>query len=212
MRRTVIDSMTEPNRNRRLPRLLVWIVLVPILAMGLIYAKWEFVDHRLVTIRDGKLWQSAAMPPDTLVDVMNARGIQTVFDLRDSEPELVAAEKAAVEKAGLAFVHVPMSATEPTQADMERFLAAMKSAKQPSLVHCQHGQGRSVLAVSVWRIEEEGWSNEDAFLATSRLPEELRFLDGVLGWIRRFDRDTPKGKVLLEWRRKSTTPPVGGSK
>jgi hypothetical protein len=64
----------------------------------------------------------------------------------------------------------------------------------------------------VWRIEEEGWSNEDAFLATSRLPEELRFLDGVLGWIRRFDRDTPKGKVLLEWRRKSTTPPVGGSK
>lgn len=204
--------MTQPDRKRRLPRLLFWIVLVPILAMGVIYAKWEFLDHRLVTITQGRLYQSAAMPPDTLVDVMNARGIQTVFDLRDSEPELVAAEKAAIEKAGLAFVHVPMSATEPTQADMERFLAAMKSAKQPSLVHCQHGQGRSVLAVSCWRIEEEGWSNEDAFLATSRLPEELRFLDGVIGWIRRFDRDTTKGKVLLEYRRKSSPAKPGDSK
>ena len=204
--------MTEPKRQRRLPRILVWIVFVPILAMGLVYAKWEFVDHRLVTITADKLYQSAAMPPETLVEVMKARGIQTVFDLRDTEPERVAAERAAVEQAGLAFVHVPMSATEPTLADMDRFLAAMKAAKQPSLVHCQHGQGRSVLAVSVWRIEEEGWSNEDAFLATSRLPEELRFLDGVIGWIRRFDRDTAKGRVLLEYRRKSTTTRPEGPK
>ncbi len=204
--------MIEQNRKHRIPRFVVWIVLVPILAMGLIYAKWEFVDHRLVTISAGKVYQSAAMPPARIIDVMNARGIQTVFDLRDSEPDLVAAERAAVEKAGLAFVHVPMSATEPTQADMDRFLVAMKSAKQPSLVHCQHGQGRSVLAVSVWRIEEEGWSNEAAFLATSRLPEELHFLDGVIGWIRRFDRDTAKGKVLLDYKRKGDASPGGSGK
>lgn len=193
--------MTQPARKKKLLRIVVWSFAIAVVAILLDYAKWEFVDHRLVTIREGAMYQSAAIPADEIAGVMKQNGIRTVFDLRDSEPELMAAEREAVEKAGLRYVNVPMNATAPTQQDMERFLTAMKDAPMPALVHCQHGQNRSILAASVWRIEQLGWTNEQAFAATTRMPDDLRFLEGVLGWIRRFKRDSQKGKMLLDYQR-----------
>lgn len=193
--------MTHSARKPRLLRIVLWTFAIAVVAILLDYAKWEFVDHRLVTIHDGAMYQSAAIPADEIVGVMQQNGIRTVFDLRDSERDLIANERTAVEKAGLRYVNVPMSATEPTQDDMQRFLAAMKGTELPALVHCQHGQNRSVLAASVWRIEQLGWTNEQALAATTRMPDELKFLEGALGWIRRIGRNSSKGKMLLGYQR-----------
>ena len=193
--------MTQSARKPRLLRIVLWTFAIAVVAILLDYAKWEFVDHRLVTIHQGAMYQSAAIPADEIVGVMQQNGIRTVFDLRDSERELIAKERTAVEKAGLRYVNVPMSATEPTQDDMQRFLAAMKGTELPALVHCQHGQNRSVLAASVWRIEQLGWTNEQALAATTRMPDELKFLEGALGWIRRIGRNSTKGKMLLGYQR-----------
>jgi len=193
--------MTQSARKPRLLRIVLWTFAIAVVAILLDYAKWEFVDHRLVTIHDGAMYQSAAIPADEIVGVMQQNGIRTVFDLRDSERDLIAKERTAVEKAGLRYVNVPMSATEPTQDDMQRFLAAMKGTELPALVHCQHGQNRSVLAASVWRIEQLGWTNEQALAATTRMPDELKFLEGALGWIRRIGRNSTKGKMLLGYQR-----------
>ena len=193
--------MTQSARKPRLLRVVLWTFAIAVVAILLDYAKWEFVDHRLVTIHDGAMYQSAAIPADEIAGVMQQNGIRTVFDLRDSERDLIANERTAVEKAGLRYVNVPMSATEPTQDDMQRFLAAMKGTELPALVHCQHGQNRSVLAASVWRIEQLGWTNEQALAATTRMPDELKFLEGALGWIRRIGRNSSKGKMLLGYQR-----------
>jgi len=193
--------MTQSARKPRLLRIVLWTFAIAVVAILLDYAKWEFVDHRLVTIHDGAMYQSAAIPADEIAGVMQQNGIRTVFDLRDSERELIAKERTAVEKAGLRYVNVPMSATEPTQDDMQRFLAAMKGTELPALVHCQHGQNRSVLAASVWRIEQLGWTNEQALAATTRMPDELKILEGALGWIRRIGRNSTKGKMLLGYQR-----------
>ena len=193
--------MTHSARKPRLLRIVLWTFAIAVVAILLDYAKWEFVDHRLVTIHDGAMYQSAAIPADEIAGVMQQNGIRTVFDLRDSERDLIAKERTAVEKAGLRYVNVPMSATEPTQEDMQRFLAAMKGTELPALVHCQHGQNRSVLAASVWRIEQLGWTNEQALAATTRMPDELKFLEGALGWIRRIGRNSSKGKMLLGYQR-----------
>ena len=193
--------MTQSARKPRLLRIVLWTFAIAVVAILLDYAKWEFVDHRLVTIHQGAMYQSAAIPADEIVGVMQQNGIRTVFDLRDSERDLIANERTAVEKAGLRYVNVPMSATEPTQDDMQRFLAAMKGTELPALVHCQHGQNRSVLAASVWRIEQLGWTNEQALAATTRMPDELKFLEGALGWIRRIGRNSSKGKMLLGYQR-----------
>jgi len=193
--------MTQSARKPRLLRIVLWTFAIAVVAILLDYAKWEFVDHRLVTIHQGAMYQSAAIPADEIVGVMQQNGIRTVFDLRDSERDLIANERTAVEKAGLRYVNVPMSATEPTQDDMQRFLAAMKGTELPALVHCQHGQNRSVLAASVWRIEQLGWTNEQALAATTRMPDELKFLEGALGWIRRIGRNSTKGKMLLGYQR-----------
>jgi uncharacterized protein (TIGR01244 family) len=193
--------MTQSARKPRLLRIVLWTFAIAVVAILLDYAKWEFVDHRLVTIHDGAMYQSAAIPADEIVGVMQQNGIRTVFDLRDSERELIAKERTAVEKAGMRYVNVPMSATEPTQDDMQRFLAAMKGTELPAIVHCQHGQNRSVLAASVWRIEQLGWTNEQALAATTRMPDELKFLEGALGWIRRIGRNSSKGKMLLGYQR-----------
>ena len=193
--------MTHSARKPRLLRVVLWTFAIAVVAILLDYAKWEFVDHRLVTIHDGAMYQSAAIPADEIAGVMQQNGIRTVFDLRDSERDLIAKERTAVEKAGLRYVNVPMSATEPTQDDMQRFLAAMKGTELPALVHCQHGQNRSVLAASVWRIEQLGWTNEQALAAMTRMPDELKFLEGALGWIRRIGRNSSKGKMLLGYQR-----------
>ena len=193
--------MTQPARKPKLLRVALWTLAIAVVAILLDYAKWEFVDHRLVTIHEGAMYQSAAIPAEKIADVMQQNGIRTVFDLRDSEHELIAKERAAVEKAGLRYVNVPMSATAPTQEDMQRFLAAMKGTELPALVHCQHGQNRSVLAASVWRVEQLGWTNEQELAATTRMPDDLKFLEGALGWIRRIGRDSSKGKMLLGYER-----------
>ena len=130
--------MTQSARKPRLLRIVLWTFAIAVVAILLDYAKWEFVDHRLVTIHDGAMYQSAAIPADEIAGVMQQNGIRTVFDLRDSERELIAKERTAVEKAGLRYVNVPMSATEPTQDDMQRFLR-----ETPSIFHHCVGHSES---------------------------------------------------------------------
>ena len=74
----------------------------------------------------------------------------------------------------------------------------MASAERPVLVHCHHGEGRSVWMCAIHRIQNEGWSNEAAFDGTSRLPDCLRFVTAWFPGLRRFDAAQPKGRMVLD--------------
>jgi len=180
----------------RLLKLTAIAVLAPVVFAAGCYVKWCVLDSRLCTITPGTLYQSAAFDADALVAACRERGIRTVIDLRDNHPEDVAANAIAAEKAGVCHIHVPTE-THPTSESVAKFLDAMDAAERPVLVHCQHGEGRSVMMCAIHRIQNEGWTNEGAFEGTTRLPDSLKFLNCWFPELRRFRESHPKGRFVL---------------
>ncbi|MCB9879438.1 MAG: dual specificity protein phosphatase family protein [Planctomycetes bacterium] len=184
---------------RRLAKTVALLIGLLVVALGGYYAKWEFIDHRMATITEGSVYQSAAIPADEIVAVLQEKGIRTVIDVRDSEPDLVAAEHEVVEAAGLEHVHIPMP-QDPDMGHVKQFLDTIEHCPLPVLVHCTHGQARSVLMCAIYRIEDEGWSIADAFQGTTRLPDLLKPIAEVFPSLRRFKADSGKGRFLLDYK------------
>ncbi len=164
-------------------------------------AVWTHGFYRLEAIRDGRFYKSAAMPPEILVSTCRQLGIRTVIDLRTlgstdcEQPESaseVAKERMALHAANLRHVHVPADQV-PDRATVAAFLDEIRTAGNgPFLVHCHHGTGRAVLFSAIYRIEQEGWTPEDALRHTRLI------LSGSS-----FDPDIPrggKGRFLLAYR------------
>ncbi|MCK5943888.1 MAG: dual specificity protein phosphatase family protein [Planctomycetes bacterium] len=170
--------------------------LVPVLLAAACYVKWCLCDAKLSTITPGTVYQSAAFEPDELLETCRERGIRTVIDLRDSQVDSVHRNATALAEAGLTHVHLPTE-THPTSASVAAFLEVMEQAERPVLVHCQHGEGRSVMMCAIHRIENEGWTNRGAFDGTCRLPDGLRFLTNWFPALRRFRETHPKGRFVL---------------
>ena len=78
----------------------------------------------------------------------------------------------------------------PTQATVDEFLQIMDdSSNYPVLLHCYHGVGRAQMFSAIYRIEYEGWSNQDAREKTRLL------LKGSS-----FDEGKPKGDYLINYK------------
>ena len=173
----------------------------PLLIAACIYAKWCVMDGKLTTITPGSVYQSAAFDADELLETCRRYGIRSVIDLRDNRPESVAANVAAARSAGLQHIHLP-TGTYPTPTFVESFLTQIRTAERPVLVHCHHGEGRSVLMCALHRIQNEGWTNEQALAGTCRLPDSLHFLTAWFPSLRRFKATHPKGRAVLKYRRR----------
>ena len=172
-------------------------LLLPTLVSGVIYARWDLRERRLVTIAHGTVYQSAVMSPARLRATVEELGLRTIIDLRDTELDLVAAEREVLRPTGVEHCHVPMP-QEPSADDLRRFFAAIESAPPPILVHCKHGEGRSVLLCALYRIDHCGWSNEAAWHGTARLPDSLRFLQHLWPGLRCFSPTSTKGRRVLD--------------
>jgi uncharacterized protein (TIGR01244 family) len=182
------------------------LLLLALLSVGGIYGYWVTIEHRLSAITPGHVYQSAQMPPQEMVRVARRLGIQTVFDFRGDgggEGLLTAAEQQALEQAGIKYVHIP-SAIRPAPATVAAFLAAMKpeqDAHRTVLLHCKDGEGRSVFYAAIYRIQFEGWSNEQAYQATARLPPALMFLHRMFPSLGRLSAQNAKTPLILAYRR-----------
>lgn len=93
---------------------------------------------------------------------LGAQGFRTVVNLRLAAEPGVAAEAAAVEAAGMRYVHLPMNPTAPEFGTADQFLAAVADpAVQPVYIHC--ASANRVGAVwAIKRVVQDGWSREDA--------------------------------------------------
>ncbi len=172
---------------RRRPRLRLSIALagVAVLAIGSPYGHWVLIENRFRTITAGKVYQSGEFEQGALVDKVRQLGVRTVIDLRQEGPEVVDAERAALQGEGVQYTNLP-SGQVPRDGTVDSFLEIMeRQDTYPVLIHCEHGQGRSVLFAALYRIEFEGWSNERACRATRLLPGRGSF-----------EPDTPKGTYL----------------
>lgn len=160
------------------------------------------VRYNLVTISENKVYNSGVIAPEKLPEVLGNHHIKTVIDLRDGieqtelNPETkkqVNAEENAIDKiAGIQYYNLPTDQI-PEDSTVKKFLKIMDNPKNyPVLIHCHHGVGRSRLFSSIYRIEYENFSNEDA-------RANARFLWELSG---NFSKNSEKGIYLTNYRKR----------
>jgi tyrosine-protein phosphatase SIW14 len=92
-----------------------------------------------------------------------AIGVRTIINLTsdDANPH----EKALSERAGMSYVHIPMTMHQPpTEAQVAEFLRVVNDpASQPVYVHCAGGRHRTGVMTAVYRMTEQRWTADQAF-------------------------------------------------
>ena len=131
-------------------------ILKTLIEMALIESAESSNRIEGVTVERGRLYRSAALSADRLVDLCRLRHITTVIDLREESPE-TRAEAETLARAGIA--HVGLSTGQvPSRETVARFLQVMDAKRHEAvLVHCTHGIGRSGLFSAIYRMEYQGW-------------------------------------------------------
>jgi len=119
------------------------------------------VDEYLV--RGSRPLNSAA------IDELKSQGIQTVICLLradktyDAEISNVAAEKQAVEAAGMKFVSIDMDERKsPSESDIQAFLSAVKTGGK-SYAHCSAGRDRVGLMNAIYDFKIRGMTYEQSY-------------------------------------------------
>jgi protein tyrosine phosphatase (PTP) superfamily phosphohydrolase (DUF442 family) len=78
-----------------------------------------------------------------------------VIDLREPGESRGFDEPEAVREGGMVYLNVPVAPAGLDQAAIDRFLAAMRQAQHPLLVHCGGGtDGRAAALLYAWLLLE----------------------------------------------------------
>ena len=100
-------------------------------------------------------------PMDRARELAATHGIRAVVDLRQESRD----DDACLNAAGIDFLHLPTPDLEPAPVEMldrgVEFVRKHVAAREPVLVHCQHGIGRSAL-LALCVLVAEGWEPLDA--------------------------------------------------
>jgi protein tyrosine phosphatase (PTP) superfamily phosphohydrolase (DUF442 family) len=126
-------------------------------------ARWFGVSHlpdNWTEARKGWLFRSGEIPAADAANVLRSEHIGTVLDLTDADHDSGSgAERAAAEKLGVRYVHLPVAQPrEAVLANLARAVAEIERARLRGdrvLVHCQYGHRRSAAALALYaRIVE----------------------------------------------------------
>jgi len=152
------------------------VVLGLLLLGGAYYGYWAVFDYRWTTVVEGRLYQSMAMPPAVLARVAVDQGLHAVIDLRE-DAAAATAERAALAGVGVRYYHLP-SRQIPRPETVKRFREIIDECGElPVLIHCKHGEGRSVLFAAMWQMEKNGACCDQAWADTVRMPPLMRGID-----------------------------------
>jgi protein tyrosine/serine phosphatase len=150
------------------------VIVLALIAGPVIYAYRSQLEMRnFRVVRDGVLYRSGQLSLPALKRVIHDRGIRTVITLRDSyeegQPPPDLAEEEYCRREGL--LHVRISPREwygadsiaPVDDGLRTFLRVMSDSNNyPVLVHCFAGIHRTGGYCAVFRMEFDGWSNQQA--------------------------------------------------
>jgi protein tyrosine/serine phosphatase len=153
--------------SRVLPRGAATLIAVITLAASLAARAQPAIDVSAVRIENfGKIndnYYRGAQPDEDGYKDLAALGVRTVIDLtqdgRSDEPGLV-------EHAGMTFYRIPLTTTDrPAESAIARFLDIVNNPiNQPVYVHCQGGRHRTGAMTAVYRMTEDGWSADRAYV------------------------------------------------
>jgi protein tyrosine/serine phosphatase len=175
-------------------------LIVVVLGITGKYVYDRHINHNFMTITEGKVYKSGVIPPDEIADYVKKYKIKSIVDLRFpgtgddvNNPEVPAeltAEKEAVEKIPGVNYFNNGSDQVPKQENLDSFFKIMDNqANYPVLIHCYHGIGRAQMYSALYRIEYEGFSNEEA---RSKAAFPVIFSS--------FDDGKPKGEYLKAYK------------
>jgi len=180
-------------------KVIIAVVLVIIGATGK-YVYDRHINHNFMEITEGKVYKSGVIPPDEIADYVKKYKIKSIVDLRFpgtgddvNNPEIpteLIAEKEAVEKIPGVNYFNNGSDQVPKQENLDSFFKIMDNQDNyPVLIHCYHGIGRAQMYSALYRIEYEGFSNEEA---RSKAAFPVIFSS--------FDDGKPKGEYLKAYK------------
>ena len=125
-----------------------------IAALG--YSQYWVLTGRVATVEPGRLYRSAGLPPDRLLEICRRHGITTVVDLR-KDPTQTRAEAEILAREGIQHVSLPTGQV-PSAETVVEFLRLMDGKRgEPVLIHCTHGVGRAGVFSAIYRMEYQGW-------------------------------------------------------
>jgi uncharacterized protein (TIGR01244 family) len=104
---------------------------------------------------------AAGQPTGEQIQIRAEEGYRTVIDLRSAEEPRGFDEVEAATQNGLEYLQVPVTPDGLDQATIDRFLAAMRKAQRPALVHCSTSNRVGALYYS-WLVLEKGMPPADA--------------------------------------------------
>jgi len=149
------------------------LVLVVLVGVPVKYMNHRWTHYRnFRVVEDGKLYRSAQLSPEGLQRIVSEYGITTVISLRYSDRDEGAPQDAWEESwckaQGMDYHRIRPRAwsgpeeTVPAEQTIREFLKAIDEAKGPVLIHCFAGIHRTGAMCALYRMEYQGWSNEDA--------------------------------------------------
>jgi uncharacterized protein (TIGR01244 family) len=98
---------------------------------------------------------TAGQPTGEQVQLAAEDGYKTIIDLRTPAEPRGFDEVEAARLNGLVYVNLPVNPATLNQATIDRFLAAMKKAQKPVIIHCSTGSRTGALWYA-WLVLEKG--------------------------------------------------------
>jgi len=188
------------------------IIGVLVLLGGAFYVWHVHFNYRFEEISKDKVYKSALIAPDKIESFLIDNKIKTVIDLLDpgvqddlnpAKQKNIDEEDAAIAKVNkkhnLNIKHINIASGQvPTKRTLEKFYEVLDNkSNYPVLIHCYHGTGRAQIYSAVYRLEYEGWKNEDARAKT-------RFIVEGFGYRSSFAKGKSKGDFLINYKPRSS--------
>ena len=206
---------------RYLPYLFGTFIAVLLVAGPLAYAYHEQGEIRnFHVVRTDVLYRSGQLSIGGLERIVHDYGIKTVISLRDAarlgDPPPDLKEEKYCAKQDIHFVRIsPRSwwspdGSVPAEVGVRQFRAVMdNAANYPVLIHCFAGIHRTGAFCAIYRMEYEGWNNQDAIdelkaCGYSNLDDEW----DILGYLEQYRRTQGKSEPLVPTKTRTADLPA----
>jgi protein tyrosine/serine phosphatase len=160
-----------PTMRNLLPVGLAGSIFLLMISGPFFYKHWHDHEYRnLHVVEPGVLYRSGQLPLARLQHLVMNQRIRTVVCLREGDKLDDQAEEAWIKARGLNFVRIPprqwwpdSSGQAPADESVAEFRKVMDDpAHYPVLVHCYAGIHRTGTMCAVFRMDYQGWTNEQA--------------------------------------------------
>ncbi len=133
---------------------------------------------RFVEVSD-KLYRGSQPESEADYAELKEKGIETIINLRWDKS--VAKSKETAVALGFKFYNVPIRGdARPTEEDIQKVFKEINSELNGKVyVHCTYGKDRTGLVGALYRVNQQGWSIEDAKKEWIKLGFAYKVLHGL---------------------------------